>query len=220
MGLAVSPAIASAADGESGWRTPPVQWFADGNDNCEVDFTILNSTNARTYAIDYIVDGEDPKEIEGAANITGTTFDMNMSGTIIPRTVGRIGTFAYAAVPAFPDGGYITNRDPADPAQQITKKINIGELPDLPNPELDTHTITYQMVLGPENKDKGWDPEEKTFAKFTTTVSGCAEAEDEDNGSLGSGSGSGSGSSFGSVFGSLFGSLGSSDATAPKLGSS
>lgn len=199
MGLAVSPAIASAADGDGGLKEGPVQWWAEGNDQCEVNFHIDNTSNSTGYFIDYVVDTENATEIDGAVAPTGETYSIKYDGVTTPRTVGRIGVQAKASEPHFQVGevGYIKDAE----LQTNANKVNLRDLTSLPNADNDEHTITYQMVLGPDSKDKGWNFDTQTFPEYTTTVTGCAVAEEEANGSMGS------------VFGSLFGSLGSMGST-------
>ena len=67
--------VASAQQDEG-----PVQFSAEGNDNCEVVFTVQNQTNSRFYTIDYQIDGEFDGHEDGtwaermhAGNDTGDT---------------------------------------------------------------------------------------------------------------------------------------------------
>lgn len=190
LGLAV-PVAAAQEDGV-GWTAPPVQFSAVGNDNCEVEFTMTNSTNA-TYAIDYIVDGEDPTTLAGLPGISGNTGVVTRTLIGLPpnrveyvRTIGRLGVQAVPEVPLWTPGTPHTGG--FDPVT-ATNTIDLRDLAALPNPESDTHTVTYQVVQGPHWGFKGWDPETRTFAVYTTEVSGCAEDDGGDGtGSLGIGS--------------------------------
>ena len=46
----------------------PVQFWAEGNDRCEVTFTVINRTNSTSYLVDFIVDDEDPMGVEDGVN--------------------------------------------------------------------------------------------------------------------------------------------------------
>ena len=52
-----------------------------------------------------------------------------------------------------------------------TNTIDLRDLPNPPNPEADTHTITYQQIGGP---DHGFGGVQSDMPVFTTEVSGCA----------------------------------------------
>ncbi len=170
-GLALTlPGIATAAD--PGWRNDPVQFWAVGNDQCEVEFTVVNKTNA-FYVVDYIVDDEDPVALTGKAgwSLTGTTVNATLDGVATTRVVGRRGVSTAPEAPVFASPGvpYDVTRNPVT----TTNTIDLRTLPELPNAGADTHTVTYQVILGPNGRDKGWDPVAKQFARFTTDVSGC-----------------------------------------------
>lgn len=197
----MSPGAASAQE-EPGLREGPVQFWAEGNNLCEVTFHTRNTTNA-TYIVDYIVDDEDPASLAGQPGIwstAGLVVNVTIDGTPTSRTVGRRGLATDADEPHFqastpgnPGVGYVRDREPV----YTTATIGLRDLALLPNAGADAHTVTYQVTLGPDTRDKGWDPVTKTFALFTRNVTGCA-----DNGGSGSGSGS-SGSSSGSGWGSV-----------------
>ena len=70
--------------------------------------------------------------------------------------------------------------------------INLRDLPGLPNPHADAHTITYQQIAGPEH---GYYGVQSDMPVFTTEVTGCANPF----GSFDSGSIIGSVGVFGSL---------------------
>ncbi|AVZ39068.1 MULTISPECIES: Ig-like domain-containing protein [unclassified Dietzia] len=173
IGLTVLP-VASA----EGWDRGPVRFSASGDDECRVQFTIINETNAY-YVVDYSVDGEDPTSLVGVPGVWSQTgapvrarFTLNSVPYDITRVVGRQGVQNSApAAPVFTPGTapYVTNRDPIT----TTRTVDLLDQPRLPNRASDTHTITYQVVLGPQSADKGFDPATGQFALFETDVSGC-----------------------------------------------
>lgn len=171
--LTVPPAASA-----EGWDQGPVRFSASGDDERRVDFTIINETNAY-YVVDYAVDGEDPTSLVGVPGIWSQTgvsvrarFTLNSVPYDITRVVGRQGVQNSApAAPVFAPGTapYVTNRDPIT----TTRTVNLLDQPRLPNRASDTHTVTYQVVLGPQSADKGFDPATGQFALLETEVSGC-----------------------------------------------
>lgn len=172
VGLALGLAAPTAK--AQGWDQDPVRFFAQGNDQCEVTFTIVNRTNA-FYNIDFIIDDEDPASLVGvpggySGGLTGSTVKNTVKGVTKIRYVGRPGVQAQPSSPTMPPSTkYESDRDPVT----TTRTRNILEQAWLPNPTSDTHTITYQVVLGPHAPHKGWDPVAQDFVTYTTDVSGC-----------------------------------------------
>ena len=171
----VMPGVAAAQE-DPGLREGPVQFWAEGNDQCQVIFNTLNKTNG-TYYVDFIVDDENPASLAGQPGIwssAGLVVNVTLDGTATSRTVGRRAVATNAEPPLFQAGvvGYVRDREPV----ASTATINLRELALLPNAGADTHTVTYQVTLGPDSRDKGWDPVTKTFARFTTDVTGCTTA--------------------------------------------
>jgi hypothetical protein len=169
------PALASA-EGEAGLREGPVQFWAEGNDQCQVTFNTLNKTNG-TYYVDFVVDDENPTALAGQPGVwssAGLVVNVTLDGTATSRTVGRRGLATNAQAPLFQAGvtGYVRDREPVG----TTGTINLRDLALLPNAGADSHTVTYQVVLGPDSRDKGWNSTTKTFARFTTDVTGCNTA--------------------------------------------
>ncbi len=236
LGLAMSPAIANAEDapvGEPGLKTDskvvefnkqygvegdiPVAFWAEGNDKCEVTFTVVNRTASDQYHVDYLIDDEKaPAKVAESdpAYPSGETYDFGKltagpyEGTDIGvRTIGRIGVRGKSSgEPGGVSDVQSTFRDPVT----NTNTVKLHDLKDLPNPKADKHVITYQQINGPVRGDFGIQSD---MPVFSTEVTGCATPDP-----LGSlGSSDSAGSSFGSMFGSVLGSLGSNDA---KLGSS
>lgn len=158
----------------------PVQFWAEGNNQCEVTFTVVNRTNSDSYLVDFIVDGEDPKTIEDDMSHPtyqfGTINKGPYKGTHVgDRTLGRRGV--YPEPSGIPRGTPLENgkneglkvlNDPLT----TTATIDLRDLQDLPNPEADAHTITYQQIGGP---DHGIHGVQSDMPVFTTEVTGCAD---------------------------------------------
>ena len=141
----------------------PVRFSAEGNDQCEVTFTIENETNSRYYTIDFMVDDE----------FTYWQEDSHYSVT-------RFALSSDAETPLFPEdtNSYAADRDPVT----SERTIDLRDLYNRPNPDADEHTISYRMIRGPVTAHR--DDE----SVYTTEVSGCADDgadEDSGQGSLG-----------------------------------
>lgn len=154
VGMASPVASAQKLDG-------PVQFWAAGNDQCEVEFTVLNSTNGE-YILDWWVEGQEK---------TGTDYGIGETGQIIESR-------NYTP----------TNTNPAVPYRfdyevPLTTNVvyNLDEVEGLPDSEDGEYVVNYRMASGPEGAHRG-DPD-----GYTTEVTGC-ETEDEGTGSLSLGS--------------------------------
>ncbi|MBB1032510.1 Ig-like domain repeat protein [Dietzia sp. SLG310A2-38A2] len=168
------PPAASA----EGWDQGPVRFSASGDDQCQVHFTIVNETNGY-YVVDFAVDGEDPTSLVGVPGVWGLTgvpvrarFSFDSVAYDITRVVGRQGVQNSApAPPVFAPGTapYVTDRDPIT----TTRTVDLLDQPRLPNRASDTHTVSYQVVVGPQSVDKGFDPATGQFTLLETEVSGC-----------------------------------------------
>lgn len=133
----------------------PVMFMAEGNDQCEVTFTISNQTNSTAYTMDYRINDE---PLEGQDFGTGAT--------------GRIVLSSDAAEPHFGSGqGYVSDRFPV--VSETT--VNLNELEDAPATEDGAYTVSYRIILGPDGNHRGdgeW---------HETTVTGCeTEVDDSD----------------------------------------
>ncbi|MEE2034165.1 hypothetical protein [Rhodococcus chondri] len=149
-GTGIGFATGVAAADDHGKTTGPVQFWAEGNSNCSVDFTIVNATNSTGYEIDFRIDNE---------VATGEDFGTGPTGR-------RAGLNSEAEAPIFPEGGYTTKRAPVT-ANYNVKLGTLDMLPTLPDPLADNHTVHYRMILGPEGSDRGngdW---------YHTQISGC-----------------------------------------------
>ncbi|MFN3338593.1 MAG: Ig-like domain-containing protein [Dietzia sp.] len=161
-----------------GWDQGPVRFSASGNDQCQVEFTIVNETNG-FYVVDFAVDGEDPTSLVGVPGVWSLTgvpvrarFSFDSVAYDITRIVGRQGVQNSAPTPpVFAPGTapYVTDREPIT----TTRTVDLLDQPRLPNRSSDTHTVTYQVVAGPQSEDKGFDPTTGQFALLETEVSGC-----------------------------------------------
>lgn len=183
----------------------PVQFWAEGNDNCQVDFTIVNRTNSDSYLVDYVVDNENPLEIpdDRQPNRANGDYvwdfkDINKGpykGTHVgERSLGRVALYPDPSGPprgSVVDGKTVGLKTLGEPVTATTT-VNLRDLPGLPNPEADNHTITYQQIAGP---DHGINGVQSDMPVFTTEVTGCANPF----GSLGSGSIVGSLGAFSSL---------------------
>lgn len=175
----------------------PVQFWAEGTNNCELELTVVNRTNSPSYRIDYVIDNEDPTKIpdERAEKRAAGEYTYNFGairkgpyaglGEFGTRTMGRLGSVVNFDGPGY--GTAIEGSDKKVPLKMrgepvITEEtVNLHELPGLPNPTADAHTVTYQQILGP---DHGLDGVQSKMPVFTTEVTGCATS----TGSLGSAS--------------------------------
>lgn len=148
----------------------PVQFNAVGNDQCEVTFTIENRTNSEDYTVDYMIDDE----------FANWKTDKHYSVT-------RFALSSKAEAPLWGGGiPYVSDREPV----VNNRTIDLKTVENLPNPDSDTHTISYRLIRGPHVDHRDDDN------VYTTDVSGCADG--------------GSGGLVGSIIGSVdvFGSLG------------
>lgn len=154
VGMASPVASAQKLDG-------PVQFWAAGNDQCEVEFTVLNSTNGE-YILDWWVEGQDK---------TGEDFGLGPTGQIIESR---------NYTPTFGSPGVSYKFDYAVP---LTTNVvyNLDEVEGLPDSEDGEYTVNYRMASGPEGGHRG------KADGYSTTVTGC-ETEDEGTGSLSLGS--------------------------------
>lgn len=149
LGGLASP-IASAQEGLPGQHTGPVQFWASGNDQCQVEFTMSNATNG-AYTMDWRID-EEP--------LTGPDYG---SGPISHRTYRgdlNLPQFNHPAV------GYKFDYQPLISSRTVT----LTDLGDLPNRAADAHTVDFRMILGPDGRHRGdgrW---------HSVTVTGCQSA--------------------------------------------
>lgn len=153
LALVVGGAAVASAQQDEG----PVRFNAEGNDQCEVTFTIENETNSEYYTIDYMIDDEFGFwETDGHYSVT------------------RFALSSQAEAPTFPGSGYVWDRDTVT----SERTIDLRGVEFLPNPDADEHTISYRLIRGPQtaHRDDG--------NVYTTVVNGC-EAE-EGGGLIGS----------------------------------
>lgn len=192
----------------------PVQFWAVGNDNCQLDITVVNRSNSPSYRVDYVVDGEDPTKIpderEAKRAAGDYTYDFGAirkgpyagQGEFGTRTMGRTGVVVKFSGDEY--GTAIEGSNKKVPLEMLgdpvttEETVNLHDLPGLPNPDADSHTITYQQILGP---DHGFYGVQSKMPVFTTEVTGCAP--DDESPGYGSIVGSGSGSIVGAGSASL-----------------
>ena len=152
VGMASPVASAQNLDG-------PVQFWADGNDQCEVEFTVLNSTNG-VYPLDWWVEGQERE---------GDDLGLGNTGQLID-------TRNYE--PAVPEASY---RSDYDVPLTTNVVVNLNDVAGLPPADDGAYVVNYRIAAGPEGDHRG-DPD-----GYTTEVTGC-ETEDEGTGSLSLGS--------------------------------
>lgn len=159
LAVGMASPVASAQNLEG-----PVKFWAAGNEQCEVEFTVLNSTNGE-YILDWWVEGQDK---------TGENFGLGPTGQII-ESRNYEPTASYDVTPPV--------RYQSDFDVPLTTNVvyNLDEVEGLPDSEDGEYVVNYRMASGIESDHRG-DPD-----GYTTTVTGC-ETEDEGTGSLSLGS--------------------------------
>lgn len=159
--------VASAQQDEG-----PVQFSAEGNDNCEVVFTVQNQTNSKYYQMDYQIDSE----FDGHDGVTWAErmHDAAQNGDSRWGLSSGIaeGTEEFKVGGA----GYVSNLDPFT----TTKTVNLRDLDDLPYPESDEHTIQYRLIWGPHTAHRD------DANVYETTVTGCDDSTVPGEGAFGS----------------------------------
>lgn len=172
--LALSSApVGATTPPDPGQRTGPVQFWATDLGGCKAEFNIENRTNVTTYTLDWRIDDElpDGRDI-GVGFPVWRTGDPNMASK--------------AASPTWPDEvppntvenrTMVSDRDPVTATYvQDLKDLN-GWDPGLPNPDADTHTVAYRMVLGPPGNNGQTPTETPEWIGdrqwHTVTVTGC-----------------------------------------------
>ncbi|MDI9915823.1 hypothetical protein [Rhodococcus sp. IEGM 1379] len=201
VSLVALSTVSGAAPPDNGQRDAQVNFWATDRGACEADFTIENHTNVTTYTIDWRIDGEAGRDI-------GVGFDVYRTGTPNMSSKALSPTWPDEVPENTPENRTMLSGLPAVSATytQDLKNIIAGWNPALPNPDADTHTVEYRMVLGPPGNN-GQTPSELPEwigdrAWHTVTVTGCNPPPE--TGSLGSSSWLGSifGGSTGSINGS------------------
>lgn len=140
LATGIAPPLAAAQ------TPPPVEYTAVGNDDCSFTVSFVNRTNSQYYQIDYRIDGEEPRGSQG------------------PVEIYRYGPWPNANQPVFPEqtNNYIFNGDPVE----SVKNRSIRNVPELPNPEQDSHQVDVRIAVGPDARHRL--PEWRTIE-----VSGC-----------------------------------------------
>lgn len=156
LAVGMASPVASAQNLEG-----PVKFWAAGNDQCEVEFTVLNSTNGE-YILDWWVEGQER---------TGTDYGIGKTGQIIESR-----NYEPTNTNTPPPVSYKSDY----PVPLTTNVVyNLDEVEGLPDSEDGEYVVNYRMASGPESAHRG--------GEYTTTVTGC-ETEDEGTGSLSLGS--------------------------------
>ncbi|SEK33803.1 hypothetical protein SAMN05444583_101396 [Rhodococcus maanshanensis] len=170
--LALS-APAPAAPPDEGQRTGPVQFWAKDLGSCKAEFAIENRTNVTTYTIDWRIDDEVPDGRD-----IGVGFPIWRTGDPNMASKADSPTWPDEVPPNTPENRtMVSDRDPVTATYvQDLKNLN-GWNPGLPNPEADTHTISYRMVLGPPGNNGQTPTETPEWIGdrqwHTVTVTGC-----------------------------------------------
>ncbi len=193
MGAAWAGAgVADAGPVAPGEPEGAVVFSAKNLGNCKVEFEILNKTNITSYTIDWRIDDEAGRDI-------GVGFDIYRTGGISAKV--------QEGQPSYPDGGIAEGDNTAQNRVlrsdlEQTKATYVRDLknlpgppawnPDLPNPDADTHKVSYRMVLGPPGNN-GQTPDEKPEwlgdrQWREVTVTGCNSPIPDPGGSLDFGS--------------------------------
>lgn len=147
--IGLTSPVANAQAGLPGQHTGPVQFWAEGNDQCQVELTMSNATNG-AYTMDWRID-EEP--LTGPDYGTGPTSHRKYRGDLNPPQ--------FSATP--PKVGYRSDYEPLVSSRTVT----LTDLSDLPNRAADAHTVDFRVVLGPDGGHRGdgqW---------HTATFTGC-----------------------------------------------
>lgn len=198
VGLGISSATAIANAQDIGQRTGAVQFWAEDLGDCKVEFTIRNTTNVTSFTLDWRIDHEELRMIPTVPWFAvGRTGGMHSTVLDGPRWPDDIGTQGENTV----DNRWMKSGLPASETSYVKDLKNITDAynPALPNPDADTHVVSYRMVLGPSGNnaetpsntpewigDRRW---------HSVTVTGCNPTDPPEPGSLAN----------------VFGSLGSSE---------
>lgn len=175
--LTLSTAPAGADEPDNGQRTGPVQFWAEDGGDCTAQFNIENRTNVTTFTIDWRIDDEVPEGRD-----IGVGFPIWRTGT--PNMASK------AASPTWPEEveentpenrTMVSDRDPVLATYVQDLKHFTGSWdPGLPNPDADTHVISYRMVLGPPGNNGQTPTETPEWIGdrqwHTVTVTGCNPA--------------------------------------------
>ncbi|WML61263.1 hypothetical protein [Rhodococcus sp. AH-ZY2] len=91
VGVGLGGGVAAAAP-EGGKHDGPVRYWADGKDDCSVDFTIENDTALENFTIDFVVDDEVPTGTDYGTGPTGRLAGLKSvpNGTVTHNV--RLGT--------------------------------------------------------------------------------------------------------------------------------
>lgn len=197
---AITPALAGADPVE-----PAVQSSARDLGNCEVEFSVTNTTNVTTFTIDWRIDDEELREISGVNFPVGRTGGMHSTVLAGPRWPDDVDTEGENTVEKrwMRSGLEPSTATYTRDLKNLTDSYN----PPLPNPGAAEHSVDYRIVLGPpgNNGELQWGDREWLGDREwkSVTVTGCAPVvpdpdPDEDDDSPWTG-----------LFDLLFGSLGS-----------
>ncbi|MDH3009828.1 MULTISPECIES: hypothetical protein [Gordonia] len=171
LALSIAPGVAQAAD--NGQRTGPVQFWAENQGNCKVEFTIKNTTNVTSYTIDWQIDDEPLRDVDYADFKVGRTGGMHTTVNDAPRWPDDIATEGENTEQ---NRWMVSNRSVSTATYtKDLKNLSDSYNPPLPNPDAATHTVKYRMVLGPPgNNGEGGGEWIGNREWHTVTVTGCA----------------------------------------------
>lgn len=177
-GLLASTALAGAtilggAGIASAQDTAPVEFNAEGGDDCTVTFSIDNRTNSENYRIDYQINGEfnDEGRADDATWAEAKHDGLDDGAETGPTRWGPTSVVADEVTPLGEEGAGPHNGEYELATAEET--VNLKQLDDLPDPNEDgSYTIEYRLIWGPEANFR-FDNEEPE----KVTVTGC----DSDN---------------------------------------
>lgn len=200
--LALTAATAAPAFAAPEPNEPAVQSSARNLGDCQVEFSITNTTNVTSFTIDWRIDDEELRFLPDIDFAVGRTGGMHSTVLDGPRWPDDIPTEGENTVEKrwMESGRAPSTATYTKDLKNITDPYN----PTLPNPEAAEHTVDYRIVLGPpgNNAEPQWGEREWLGDREwkSVTVTGCAPEPDpnEDDDSPWSG-----------LFEMLFGSLGS-----------
>lgn len=164
----------------------PVTFDAVQTGECEVTFTVTNTTNSEHYQIDYQINGEFDGAVEGYDSWADAGHNA-----VEDYDQGGEGATRWGPASKVADGVDVRDEEntaytTGHAATDSTKVVNLKDLKNLPDADEDgNYEIEYRLIWGPETSHRFDDKD-----PLTLTLEDCDLGSDE-----------------GSIFDNIFGSL-------------